>query len=125
MSELPAAELLDWARRSASSPGRVWGRSWARVSAFLARTALERTLRDFWADALTGMGWAPTSVQLLCLPTYLAEPALARDLYDTWAQLSRACHAHPYELPPTIGELERWIGVVERFASVRTEKAAS
>ncbi|MDA8300981.1 MAG: hypothetical protein M0005_05415 [Actinomycetota bacterium] len=124
MSEASPAELLDWARRAASDPGGGWGRSWARVSAFLARTALERALRDFWTGQLAPMGWAPTSVQLLCLPAYLDEPALARALYGTWAQLSRACHAHPYELPPTVDEIGSWVGVVERFAGLGTEEAA-
>ncbi|HET9689516.1 MAG TPA: hypothetical protein VFP61_00050 [Acidimicrobiales bacterium] len=34
-----------------------------------------------------------------------------------WAQLSSACHAHPYELDPTVVELHRWAGVVRRLTA--------
>lgn len=54
--------------------------------------------------------------QLLCLPTYLgAEPA--RETSWTWWSLTRACHHHPYELPPTGAELELLFGSVERVLS--------
>ena len=59
--------------------------------------------------------------QLLCLPFYLQAPSpksqaddLARRVY-AWAGLSRACHQHPYELPPTSSELLGWLGVVEQL----------
>jgi hypothetical protein len=122
VNEVPAVELLGWARRAISDPGHGWGRSWGRISAFLTRTALERALRDFWTGPLTPMGWAPISTQLLCLLTYKPSPHLPPGLYDTWMQLSRACHAHPYELAPTVGELERWISVVESFVGARAPR---
>jgi hypothetical protein len=60
--------------------------------------------------------------QLICLPTYLrGEAELAEELSYDWAALSRACHQHPYELPPTSEELHQWIANVERLASYVSE----
>ncbi|MGE3345732.1 MAG: hypothetical protein AB7L71_20095, partial [Vicinamibacterales bacterium] len=54
--------------------------------------------------------------QLICLPAYLrGERLLAEELAYDWAALSRACHQHPYELPPTFEELSQWMTTVERF----------
>ena len=54
--------------------------------------------------------------QLLCLPEYIDEE-LARATRHTWCALSRACHAHSYELAPTLGELESMAGAVEELLS--------
>jgi hypothetical protein len=48
-----------------------------------------------------------------------------------WAALTHACHYHPYELPPTAEELERWLDAVEAVITELTsgidvgERAAS
>jgi hypothetical protein len=56
--------------------------------------------------------------QLLCLPFYLPDDEeLAERVSYTWAGLSRACHQHPYELPPTSSELLAWIATVEQLIS--------
>ena len=52
---------------------------------------------------------------LICLPRYLNEGPLAANVAHAWAALTQACHHHPYELPPTIGELRRWLEVTERL----------
>ena len=69
--------------------------------------------------------------QLLCLPHYLQDPKppglqasgnehLAERVSYAWAGLSRGCHQHPYELPPTSVELLGWLGTVEELvANVR------
>jgi hypothetical protein len=38
---------------------------------------------------------------------------LAGRTAHAWAALTHACHYHPYELPPTAEELERWLDAVE------------
>ncbi|MGH7462651.1 MAG: hypothetical protein ACREMA_16710, partial [Longimicrobiales bacterium] len=55
--------------------------------------------------------------QLLCLPDYLRQGDLATRVSYAWTGLSRACHHHVYELPPTAAELDRWIGTVEELAN--------
>jgi hypothetical protein len=56
---------------------------------------------------------ASTTCQLLCLPAYLPNRELAGKAAHAWAALTRACHHHPYELPPTAEELDRWLEVVD------------
>ena len=40
---------------------------------------------------------------------------LAKRVAYAWAGLSRACHQHAYELPPTADELAGWIDTVEQL----------
>lgn len=118
MTTADPAKLLDYARLATGSGDDTdWGRSWERIAAFLTRTALESAVTQRWSGPLTDMRWAPISTQLICLPRYL-DPDLAHRLHATWAQLSTACHAHPYELPPTVAELHRWIDVVAELLAV-------
>ncbi len=112
------AQLIDYARGVTAGTAGDWGRSWARAAAFLTRTALEDAVATLWSGPLTSLRATSTSSQLLCLPTYLGDDDLARRVHATWAQLSTACHAHAYELPPTVGELRRWIDVVDRLVAV-------
>jgi hypothetical protein len=51
--------------------------------------------------------------QLLCLPAYLQDTGTARRAAHAWAALTNACHHHPYELPPTAEELDRWLDAVQ------------
>jgi hypothetical protein len=53
------------------------------------------------------------TAQLVSLPFYLPDQALASRVRDCWCSLSNACHAHPYELAPTVSELEGWLEVVD------------
>jgi hypothetical protein len=57
------------------------------------------------------------AAQLVSLPFYLGDRDLARRVRDCWYSLSNACHAHPYELAPTVAELEGWLEVVEQLVS--------
>ncbi len=51
----------------------------------------------------------------------VGDEELAERVSYAWAGLSRACHQHPYELPPTSSELLGWLGTVEQFVTdVRT-----
>lgn len=88
---------------------------WPRATALLARQALEAALDDFWRVRAPGVEACSTKAQLLCLPHYLGDEALAEEVSYAWAGLSRACHQHPYELPPTSTELQGWLEIVERL----------
>ncbi len=80
--------------------------AWARTVALLARQALEDGLEEFWASRHRGMSDARLRTQLLCLPWYVEDRGAARALYETWAQLSAACHHRAYDLAPTVIEIE-------------------
>ena len=79
---------------------------------------LEGALDDLWRRRAPGLELCSARAQLLCLPSYLhgAEDLAERVSY-AWAGLSRACHQHVYELPPTSSELIAWIEVVEQFVA--------
>ncbi len=100
---------------------------WPRATALLARQALESALDDFWKKVREpGMAQCSMKAQLLCLPHYLGDEALAERASYAWAGLSRACHQHPYELSPTSAELLGWLAVVELLiASVGLIRADS
>src|SRR5688500_1355098 len=74
---------------------------WPRATALLARQALEEELDEFWRVRAPGLQHCSMKAQLLCLPHYLGHERLAEQVSYAWAGLSRACHQHPYELPPT------------------------
>jgi hypothetical protein len=101
------------------SAGSAWGGSWSRAAAFLIRCSLEDTVADLWiSESVPALAECALSTQLLCLPVYVGDEILARDVHATWAQLSNACHAHSYELAPTVDELRRWMDVVRRLITV-------
>ena len=86
----------------------------ATTAAALARQAVENALDD-WLTARQITGRGTRRDAFLCLAALHPDPALARQLHNTWARLSGACHAISYELPPASSELERWMAVVHRF----------
>lgn len=88
---------------------------WPRASALLARQSLEGALDDFWRVRAAGVEACSRKAQLLCLPHYLQDETLAEQVSYAWMGLSRACHQHPYELPPTASELQSFLHVVEQF----------
>ena len=91
---------------------------WPRAGALLARQALETALDDYWRQHAPGLERCSMHAQLLCLPQYLhgdnANDLAERTAY-AWIRLSRACHQHVYELPPTAAELAGWIDTVDQF----------
>ena len=89
---------------------------WPRATALLTRQSLELALDDLWHRRAPGVEQCSARAQLLCLPSYLrGNEVLAEQVAYAWSGLSRACHHHAYELPPTFEELAGWIEVVERL----------
>ncbi len=74
-------------------------------------------MKQLWQREAPGMERCSIRAQLLALPRYLDDEDLARSAVATWWSLTRACHHHAYELPPTESELARWMSSVEAFAS--------
>jgi hypothetical protein len=111
------AELLAVARKllvRSGSGGDLAAGVWPRSAAVLARQALEQSLTSLWQQRGLELAGASARAQLLCLEEYLGDPSVAADARFAWWALSRACHHHPYELAPTVAEIEGWVGSVER-----------
>jgi hypothetical protein len=108
--------ILGYANDLLQQPTRLTKGLWPRAAALLTRQALELSLINFWQRFAYGTQEGTTKSQLISLPFYLKnEPELAKEIRWVWHRLSRACHAHPYEMAPTLGELRRWMGVVGRL----------
>ncbi|HEX9203674.1 MAG TPA: hypothetical protein VF964_06910 [Vicinamibacteria bacterium] len=85
---------------------------WPRVSALLARQALEASVVRLWGRRTLDLQGCSMRAQLICLRTYLGDADLAARAGHAWSALSRACHHHAYELAPTAAELRGWFSVV-------------
>jgi hypothetical protein len=112
-----SADLLAVARRllaRTGSGGDLAAGVWPRSAAVLARQALEQSLTSLWRQKGLDLARASTHAQLLCLEEYQGDSSVAADARFAWWALSRACHHHPYELAPTVAEIEGWAGSVER-----------
>ncbi len=68
-----------------------------------------------WHVRAPGTEKCSTRAQLLCLLYYLGDEELAEHVSYARAGLTRACHQHPYDLPPTSAELSAWLQTVEQF----------
>jgi hypothetical protein len=101
--------------RGALDGSAAWGAAWQRAAAFLGRQALEAAVRDVWDDIAPGVGESSMAAQLVCLPFYVEDAEMARQARQCWYALSSACHAHPYELAPTVAELGALLQDVDVF----------
>jgi hypothetical protein len=85
---------------------------WPRVSALLARRALEASVVQLWERRSLDLQGCSVRAQLICLRSYLGDAELAARTSHAWSALGRACHHHPYELAPTSTELRAWFAIV-------------
>jgi len=85
---------------------------WPRAAAILALRALDTSLQRLWDRSDLGFHGCPLPTQLICLRTYLDDPHLAARVAHAASALDRSCHHHPYELAPTVSELQGWLAVV-------------
>ena len=72
---------------------------------------------DLWRKRAPIVRQCSTTAQLLVLPSYLRDQEAARDASYAWSALSRACHHHAYELPPTASELRSLITLTRHVAA--------
>ena len=83
--------------------------NWARAAALLIRTAVEDAVANTWRAAYPtwslGGGWRN---RFICLPAVVEDRFVCREAHQLWSELSAGCHVHPYELAPTLGELNDW-----------------
>ena len=119
-------ELVDAAEEVLVEPGDALFGSWSRASALLARGSLEAAIDLLWRTRAPLMADCSMAAQLLVLPSFLRDQEAARDAAYAWSALSRACHHHAYELPPTVSELRSLIGLTRRVnAAVEAATAAA
>lgn len=109
--------LLQLADGVISKPTGVMVGRWPRAAASLGRQSIEASLADYWQRIEPTIANTSMRAQLLALPVYLHDERLGRDVSSAWHQLPRACHYHPYELPPTEPELRHLLAVARRFAT--------
>lgn len=84
-----------------------------RVACWLARSALEASVRDLLIAKGRMPGGATMASQLTCLEiAYQDDPHVADRAEFAWAQLSNACHQHAFELSPSASEAANLIEVV-------------
>lgn len=84
----------------------------------LASALVDPVVTQAGQRGLALYGYSPRA-QLLCLRAHLRDGDLA-GAQHAWSALTRACHHHPYELAPVVGELEGWLTAVEiALAAVR------
>lgn len=112
-------EALEAAQRLLERPSGKTAGLWPRAAALLARQALEESIDEYWKSKGVDLGACAMRPQLLCLPRYLDDEELALDVGHAWGALTRACHHHPYELPPTAPELSRWMATTRRLIECR------
>lgn len=110
-------ELVDAAERMLVEPGDALFGCWARASALIARQSLETAMDLLWRGRAPIMVQCSAAAQLLVLPSFLRDQEAARDASYAWSALSRACHHHAYELPPTASELRSLIELTRRVAA--------
>ena len=113
-SALPTPGQLLAAAKAVLSRAADWGPAWPQAVALFSRQSLEDAIDLLWVGPTAGMRDCPMAHQLICLP-YFLDPDVAHQANETWHALSGACHAHPYALSPTLGELRGWITEVERL----------
>lgn len=107
-------ELLRAADELLSAPRPASLGWWPKAVALLTRQALEKAMESLWQAKAPGVAGASFRAQLLCLRSFV-DRSLALRADATWAALSRACHDHPYELPPTASELAGWFETTEEL----------
>ena len=90
--------------------------NWPRAAALLIRTAVEDAVAEVWRA--TYPAWPPGSGwrnRFICLPAVVDDRQVCREARQLWSELSAGCHVHPYELAPTIAELNDWWGRAVRL----------
>ena len=105
-------ELLEAADDLLSAPRPASAGWWPKAVALLTRQALEKSMESLWQVKAPEVSRTSLRAQLLCLRSFVDRP-LALRAAAAWAGLSRACHDHAYELPPTASELPGWFETTE------------
>lgn len=115
---MSSAATLAWARVMLNQRLDVGRGRWSRTAALLMRLGLEESLVERWASIDPVLSDCSMRAQLLTLSEFGGRD-LAGEAAHAYNELSLACHAGSYDLPLTVGELERLAAVVERLGTDR------
>ena len=122
-AELGPRDLLAMARHLLARASPETAGLWPRAAALLGRQALERSVDDYWTARQIPLAACPTLQQLICLREYHGDADLAGRVHHAWNALSRACHHHPYDLPPSAGELQGWLETIDAWLASAAKAA--
>lgn len=111
-----ATELIARARQLLHAPEHATRFVWALAATHLARQALESAIHHLWhLRRVPGLSDANMRNQLVALPFYVSDRALAGRVAWVWSALSEAGHDRGLEHAPTAADLGAWLTVVEGF----------
>jgi hypothetical protein len=99
------------------------GTTRSRAAALLTRQAMEAVLSELWGRRSPSVTLCSTKSQILCLRDAGLDPATLADIRHTWAELSSACHFHPYEVGPSDSEIRTLLASVRRLREVMRAQA--
>lgn len=111
---MSAPAILEQARAvlDGLSPSRT------RLACWLARSALEESVRDLLIAKGCPPGGANMASQLSCLEIAYQDDSQVADRAEfAWARLSNACHQHAFELSPTASEAINLVEIVAALAA--------
>ena len=123
MNSSKQRSLLDAAQQMLR-PDPYTAGMWPRGAALLTRQAIEQALDNLWMQRAAGVEKCSMRAQLLCLGHYLRPRDLTDRVTYAWLGLSRACHHHAYELPPTAAELHVWMATAHNLIDAIGETPA-
>lgn len=103
-----ALSLIAGARDLLRLEGRGSVGLWSRAAVVVGRQGLETALDELWALRCPGLELTNVRCQLVCLPFFIEDPSLARQIAEVWMNLSEAVH-YAGELPPLPVEVEAWL----------------
>lgn len=103
--------LVDEALDLLARPGAPVTSVYPRAAALLARQALEARLQREWRADEVSLAETSMANQFHALHQ-LRDPEVAGEAHQAWAALSHACHHHPFDLSPSVSELQTLLGTV-------------
>lgn len=107
--------ILGEAQRILDSESASGPRS-PRLACWLARAALEDTVRELLRNKHCDPGTASMRSLLGCLEVaYQHQPDLATKAEFAWSALSRTAHHHAFELSPTLTEARHLVSLVRQI----------
>lgn len=89
--------------------------SWQKASATLLRQELEGAVDNFWQNHVgdpEGVSW---KAKFLCLP-FLTDNPVAAQAWETWTELTTACHYRPCTGEVSADQLRTWQTQVSKIA---------
>ena len=114
-----ATALIAHARQLMTAPDQATRFVWALAATHLARQAIESAMDHLWhLRRVPGLIDANMRNQLVALPFYVSDRALAGRVAWVWSALSDAGHDRGLEHAPTAADLGAWLVVVEGFIAL-------